>query len=90
MKNSILILVNFDIFCARACICSASYLVGTKMTPKLTQSVPWMYLEVSSISLSSGIRKPPVLPVPFLARAMMLLRAVMSGMDYYCMGVGTR
>jgi hypothetical protein len=49
-----------------------------------------MYLEVSSISFSSGIRKPPVLPVPFLARAMMLLRVVMRGMDSSWMGVGTR
>jgi hypothetical protein len=49
-----------------------------------------MYFEVSSISFSRGIRNPPVFPVPFLARAMMLFRAMMSGMDYYWMGVGTR
>lgn len=34
--------------------------------------------------------KAPVLPVPFLALAMMLLRARMRGMDSSWMGVGTR
>jgi hypothetical protein len=32
----------------------------------------------------------PVLPVPFLARAMMLFLSIMSGTDSSCMGVGTR
>ncbi len=36
------------------------------------------------------MRKPPVLPVPFLARAMMLFLEVMRGMDSSWMGVGTR
>jgi hypothetical protein len=49
-----------------------------------------MYLDFSSISLRRGMMKAPVLPVPFLARAMMLLRAMMRGMDSSWMGVGTR
>lgn len=34
--------------------------------------------------------KAPVLPVPFLARAMMLFLSMMRGIDSSCMGVGTR
>ena len=35
------------------------------------------------------MRKPPVLPVPFLARAIMLFLAMINGMDSYWIGVGT-
>jgi hypothetical protein len=49
-----------------------------------------MYLEFSSISLRTGMTKAPVLPVPFLALAMMPFLARMRGMDYSWMGVGTR
>jgi hypothetical protein len=83
MKYSILDFVNLLIFCANYCTCKASSRVGTIITA-------WMCLEFSSSSFTTGIRKPPVLPVPFLALAMILLRATMRGMDYYWMGVGTR
>lgn len=36
------------------------------------------------------MRKAPVLPVPFLALAIMLLRAMIRGMDSSWTGVGTR
>ena len=36
------------------------------------------------------MRNPPVLPVPFLALAIILFLEMIRGIDYYCMGVGTK
>lgn len=81
IKESILIPLNLPNLLAISWTWCANSLV-------LTMTMAWMRLDLALISLRMGIKYAAVLPVPFLALAMIDLRCLMRGMDYYWIGVG--